>query len=184
MSNMINPLLAKVKLPGKVFQLPSKGVFYEPGVLADSVRNAEIQVKPMSAMIELKIRSADLLLSTKIIQEICQECAPEILKPEMLVSQDVDALFIFLVMATYGNLKTIKAMHNCQKAEVHDYQVDLDPIVSNPRNSVLDHKDMLYQVDLDNGQSVRLKSVLFTDSVDMVVLRQQLSYHGVVPNFR
>ena len=171
----LNPLLTKVKLPGRVFQLPSKGLFYPPGVLAESVKDGEVQVKPMSALVELKIRSADLLISTKVIREVCSECAPEILKPELMLSTDVDALFLFLVASTYGNEKQIRSIHNCEKAEVHDYTVNLDPIISNPRNSVLNHKDILYSLELDNGQVVNLKPVLFTDAVDMVVMRQAIT---------
>lgn len=173
--NAFNPLLAKVKLPGRVFQLPSKGLFYQPGVLADSVHNAEIQIKPMSALVELKIRSADLLISAKIIREVCAECAPEILKPEALIAKDVDALFLFLVASTYGNSKTIRSIHTCETAEVHDYIVDLELIINAPNNSVLDHKDMIYSIDLDNGQTVNLRPVVFTDSVDMLLLRQGVS---------
>lgn len=171
----INPLLAKVKLPGRVFQLPSKGLFYPPGVLSDTVKDGEIQVKPMSALVELKIRSADLLISTKIIREITQECAPEILYPEKLLSIDVDALFVFLVASTYGNKKSIRSMHDCDGADIHDYMIDLDPIIANPRNKCLDHLDMLYQCDLDNGQTVYLKPVLFNDAIDMMVLRQSIN---------
>lgn len=171
----LNPLLAKVKLPGRVFQFPSKGIFYQPGVLADSVRNGEIQVKPMSALVELKVRSADLLISTKVIREVCLECAPEILKPEFLLSTDVDALFVFLVASTYGNDKTIRAVHDCDKAEVHEYIIKLDQIIADPRNKLLDHKDMLYSCDLENGQSVKLKPVLFNDAIDMMVLRQAIT---------
>ena len=171
----LNPLLAKVKLPGRVFQFPSKGLFYPVGVLADSVRNGEIQVKPMSALVELKVRSADLLISTKVIREVCLECAPEILKPELLLSTDVDALFVFLVSATYGNDKTVRSIHDCDNAEVHEYIIKLDPIISDPRNRVLDHKDMLYSCDLENGQSVKLKPVLFNDAIDMMVLRQAIA---------
>jgi hypothetical protein len=170
----LNPLLAKVKLPGRVFQLPSKGVFYPPGVLAETVVNGEVEVKPMSALVELKIRSADLLISSKIIREVCAECAPEILKPEVLLAQDVDALFLFLVASTYGNLKTIKAVHDCENADVHDYEVNLEPIIANPRNKILDHRDVLLSVDLDNGQTVKLKPVTFADAVDMMLLRQAI----------
>jgi hypothetical protein len=139
------------------------------------VLNGEIQVKPMSALVELKIRSADLLISTKIIREVCTECAPEILKPEMLLSKDVDALFLFLVASTYGNQKSIRSMHNCENAEVNDYMVDLEPMISNPRNESLEHRDILYGLDLDNGQIVKLRPVIFTDAVDMLLLRQAVS---------
>lgn len=171
----LNPLLAKVKLPGRVFQLPSKGLFYPKGVLADHVSNGEVQVKPMSALVELKVRSADLLISTKVIREICSECVPEILKPELLLSRDVDGLFLFLIASTYGNEKTIKAMHTCKEADVHDYSVNLEPIINNPRNKVLDYKEVLMSIELPNGQIVNLKPVLFNDGIDMMLMRQAIS---------
>lgn len=174
-ANALNPLLAKVKLPGRVFQLPSKGLFYQPGVLAETAKTGEVQIKPMSALVELKIRSADLLISTKIIREVCNECAPEILKPEQLLSKDVDALFLFLVASTYGNQKSVRSMHTCEAAEVHDYMVDLEPIINTPNNQLLEHRDMVYSIDLDNGQTVKLKPVIFTDAIDMLLLRQAVS---------
>lgn len=176
----LNPLLMKVKLPGKVFQLPSKGIFYPPGVLADTVTNGEIEVKPMSALVELKVRSADLLISTKVVREICTECIPSILKPEQLLSRDIDALFLFLVASTYGYDKSIKAIHDCDKAEVHDYTINLESIINNPRNQILDHKEVLFSVELDNGQVIELRPVLFNDSIDMMLMRQQVAQKEVV----
>jgi len=171
----LNPLLAKIKLPGRVFQLPSKGLFYPVGMFAESVKDAEVQVKPMSALTEIKVRSADLLYSAKVIGEVCAECVPEILKPELLLSKDVDALFLFLVAATYGNTKTIKSMHNCKKSEAHDYQVDLEKIIGSPNNKILEHRAVLYRCELPNGQVVNLKPVSFQDSIEMMLLRQAIS---------
>lgn len=171
----LNPLLAKVKLPGRVFQLPSKGLFYEPGILAESVKDGEIQVKPMSGLTELKVRSADLLISNKVISEICVECCPDIVKPEQLLAKDVDALFLFLLASTYGNQKSIRSIHDCAKAEVHDYMIDLNQIISNPNNKMLDYRDTILTCDLPNGQVVKLRPVKFIDSVDMLLLRQAIS---------
>lgn len=171
-----NPLLSKVKLPGRVFALPSKGIFYKPGeVLAEHVQNGEIQVKPMSALTEIKMRSADLLISGKVIREVCQECAPEIINPDLLLSKDVDALFVFLVASTYGSQKSIRSIHSCEKAEPHDYMISLDQIIMNPHNECLAHKDMLYSVDLPNTQRVILKPVTFNDSLFMMTLRQEIA---------
>lgn len=170
----LNPLLSKVKLPGRVFQFPSKGIFYEPGVLAESVKDGEIHVKPMSALTELKVRSADLLLSTKIIREVCGECAPEILKPELLLAKDVDALFLFLVASTYGNKKTIRSIHGCKEAEFHDYEIDLEPVLANPRNGMLEHRDVVFSVELNNGQTVKLRPVTFMDAIEMMLARQRI----------
>lgn len=176
----LNPLLAKVKLPGRVFQLPSKGIFYAPGVLADSVRDGEVQVKPMSALVELKVRSADLLISTKVIREICAECVPDILQPEKLLARDVDGLFLFLIASTYGNEKTIKAVHDCENGEIHEYLINLEPIINNPRNKVLDHKEVLFSTELSNGQIVMIRPVQFTDAIDMMLMRQQIAQKEMI----
>jgi hypothetical protein len=171
----LNPLLGKVKLPGRVFQLPSKAIFYAPGVLADTVKDGEIQVKPMSALTELKIRSADLLISTKILGEVCSECAPEILQPGKLLSKDVDALFTFLVVSTYGTDKKIRAHHDCKEGKWEDYTVNLEPILSNPRNESLNHRDVLFSCDLPNGQVVKLKPVTFDDAIELLNMRAELT---------
>lgn len=171
-----NPLLGRVKLPGRVFNLPSKGVFYLPGdVLAESVKDGEIQVKPMSALAEIKLRSADLLMSGKVLKEICDECAPEILNPSKLVTKDVDALFTFLVMATYGAEKSIKSIHNCEGAKTHDYSIMLDTIVNDPKNQALNHRDITYSVEISTGQKVSLKPVTFSDSVELLNIRQAIA---------
>lgn len=170
-----NPLMQKTKLPGKVFQLPSMGAFYEKGVLADTVMNGEVQVKPMSALTELKIRTADLLISGKVWAEVCEECVPDVLQPINLVAKDVDALFCFLIISTYGPSKEIKAIHDCVGAKMHDYKIDLDKIISEPNNSALTHKDMLYRCDLSNGQTVHLKPVTYEDSILLMNIRSEIN---------
>lgn len=171
---MSNPLLAKVKLPGRIFQLPSKGIFYEAGVLASHVRDGEIEVQPLSALAELKLRSPDMLFSGRAIREICQECIPDIIKSESLVSKDVDAIFCFLRIVTYGPDMTIRSVHECGKHEVHDYTVNIETITLNPNNKMLDHMDVLYNLILSNGQNVVLKPVTFQDAIDMSHLQNEV----------
>jgi len=50
MSNNQNPLLAAIKMPGRVFQLPSRGIFYKDGELDETCKNGEIHVQPLSAL--------------------------------------------------------------------------------------------------------------------------------------
>lgn len=171
---MVNPLLQKVKLPGRVFALPSMGVFYGPGVLAPDVKDGEVHVSPMSALMEMKIRSADLLYSGKILKDMCAECAPEILQPSKLVSKDVDALFVFLRIATYGPQMQLSSMHSCKNAETHTYEVGIEEILANPNNSVLKHKEALYQVALQNGQVVNLRPCTYEDSLRIMHLKLEL----------
>lgn len=171
---MSNPLITHAKLPGRMFQLPSKGLFYEKGVLAPHVTNAEIQVHPMSALAEMKLRTPDLLFSGRAIREVCAECVPDILLPERLVSKDIDALFCFLRIATYGSVMNVTAVHTCPGAEPHSYAVNLDEIIMQPNNAVLDHRDISYRLILLTDQTVNLRPVTFLDSLDVMHLRQEL----------
>ena len=171
---MTNPLLQySTKLPGRIFQLPSKGIFYPPGVLAPSVKDGEIKVLPMSALAEMKLRSADLLFSGQALSEVCNECIPEVLQPNMLVSHDVDAIFCYLKIVTYGSEMQIKSIHDCQGAQYYDYTVNIENIVMDPRNGALMNHDILYQVKLDNF-TVKLRPVAFADTLEMTHLRNDL----------
>lgn len=175
MSNTMNPLLIKVKLPGKVYALPSKGLFYPPGVLDASVTDGEIQVHPMSALAEMKLRSADLLFSGKVIREVCRECAPEILKPEALLTQDVDALFAFLRQVTYGETHTVSAMHTCDDAKLHEYKINMSPLLAKPNNSILAHRDEIYKITLSNEQIVHAKPSTYLEAMQSVHMRSEVN---------
>jgi hypothetical protein len=170
-----NPLLSKLKLPGRIFQLPSKGVFYnDKGILSDSIKDGEIEVLPLSALAEMKLRSPDLLFSGKAIREICQECIPGIIKPECLISKDIDAIFCFLRIVTFGNQMKVKSFHSCENGKLNEYIVDVEQIISNPNNTCLDFIDTLYSYKISNGQDIKLKSIAFQDIIDMTHLQIQI----------
>ena len=54
-----NPLLSKVKLPGRVFQLPSLGAFYQNGELDPAVKDGELHIHPMTALTEINLKNPD-----------------------------------------------------------------------------------------------------------------------------
>ena len=170
-----NPLLINVSMPGRVFTLPSKGVFYKEGVLsANAQKMGEIEVKPMSGLAELKLKSADLLFTGRALQEICNECIPDIIRADQLTTKDIDALFIYLRMATYGNEFAIDYTHTCKNAKTHSYTISLETIVSNLHNAGLsDTKELLFAVKLSNGQEVKLKPMTFEDSLRIIHMRQE-----------
>lgn len=173
---MSNPLLAKVKLPGRVFQLPSKGIFYEAGILSEKAsKEGEIEVKAMSALSEITLKSADLLYTGRALQEICNECVPDIIKSDKLSTKDVDALFIFLRMATYGNLFEVTSTHDCDNAEKHSYMIPLEEIIATPNNESLNGSvDILFSIKLENQQEVKLKPISFEDSMTIIHKSQQI----------
>jgi hypothetical protein len=170
---MTNPLLQKTKLPGRIFQLPSKGIFYKQGVLAEHVRDGEVEVQPMSALAEMKLRSPDMLFSGRALREICLECIPDILKPDELVSKDVDAIFCFLRIVTYGPIMEFRSVHNCPNRQIHEYKSSLENITLKPNNKILEHADVLYTFKLSNEQTIKLRPVRFQDAVEMLHLQQE-----------
>lgn len=171
---MTNPLLSRVKLPGRVFQLPSKGKFYGDGMFATHVRNGEVEVRPMSGLLELKVKTPDLLYSGRVLPEICAECAPDILRPNDLVTRDVEALFCFLRAVTYGSEMVIPYQHGCKDAKEHNYKVNLDEIIAAPNNEKLDNLMVLNEVEVPNKQKVKICPVRFNDAMKLVHLRAEI----------
>lgn len=171
---MSNPLLSRVKLPGRIFQLPSKGSFYQPGMFAEHVRNGEVEVKPMSGMLELKVKTPDLLYSGRVLTEICAECVPDILKPNELLTRDVEALFCFLRAVTYGSMMTVTYQHDCRDAKDHNYKVNLDEIIIAPNNSNLDNLNVASEVSLPNQQKAKICPVKFIDAMRLIHIRTEI----------
>lgn len=171
---MSNPLLSKVKLPGRIFQLPSKGLFYEPGVLADHITDGEIEVQALSAIAEMKLKSPDMLFTGRAVREVVLECIPDILIPELLISKDVDAIFCFLKIVTYGSIMNIKSTHSCNERKVHTYNVNIEDIILNPNNEALDKEFDIFKEVLSNEQVIFYKPVRFLDTINIAHARQNI----------
>lgn len=111
---MSNPLLSGIKLPGRIFQLPSKGLFYKNGELAENVKDGEIHVRPMSAIDEIHLKNPDQQYSGTAIDEVFAKCIEGVLKPSELLAKDIDALMIYLRTVTYGEHYEFVAVHPCK----------------------------------------------------------------------
>jgi hypothetical protein len=171
MSEKINPLLAKVKMPGRVFALPSQGLLYKNNELFPTVVNGEVQVKNMSAIAEIKMRSADLLFSGRAIEEIILECISEIKNPFQLFSKDVDAILCFLRIATYGQFFEIELKHDCATAKQHTIAIDLEKIAAAalPLTPEIIEK---YTVSLSNGQVVHMTPMRYSSLIDLLQIQK------------
>lgn len=99
-----NPLLKKIKLPGKRFRLPSRGLFYTDGELKDTVVDGEIEIFSMSTTDEITLRTPDYLFSGEAIEKVFKRCIPEVEKPLKLLSRDVDYLLTALRVVSYGDV--------------------------------------------------------------------------------
>jgi hypothetical protein len=167
-----NPLLAKVKLPGRVFQLPSRGALYTNGELASSVTNGEIHVHPMSALDEIVIKNPDLLFNGSAIETVFKTCVPDIVKPHELFGRDVDAVMLFLRLVTYGSNYELHRIHTCDNAKSHSYAVNLEQQLQ-----TMEYLDpaiitQQYTVDLGNEQQVLIQPVRYRHLLEIVKLNE------------
>lgn len=167
-----NPLLAALKLPGRIFQLPSKGMFYKNGELADNIKDGEIHVQSMSALDEINIKNPDQLFSGAAVNTVFKQCIQGIEKPSELLSKDVDAIMIFLRAITYGPSYEFTARHTCDGAKDHSYAADLDVLISKMQMIDPTLVESLYTVNLSNGQVVKLRPNRYQHVLDLIRLNE------------
>lgn len=162
-----NPLLKSLRLPGETFRLPSQGVFYQSGVLDESVKNGEVEVFPLTTIDEIIFSTPDKLLSGKAIEEVFSRCVPQIRDPKSLSSKDVDFLLVCLRMVSFGKEMEIVYEHNCENAKSHVYNVNLQKMISNAKPIDPTTVGVEYTTVLPNGQNVQLKPLTYGDVVGL-----------------
>lgn len=165
MENTNNPLMAKIKLPGRTFQLPSRGALYNDGELKG--QEGEIHVHAMSMLAEISLKNPDLLFNGKALNQVFAECIPEIKKPTELYGRDIDAIMYFLRLVTYGPAFEIKVKHDCEGAKEHGYTVDLEKQIQEMRFLDPTVAEEKFQVELPNGQVVKVHPVKFDHMIKL-----------------
>ncbi len=171
-----NPLVANfVKLPGRVFKLPSGGYLYKNKELREDITDGELHVRPLGTLSEIKLKSPDMLFSGQAVKEVLAECIPEILDPFELFGRDIDALMVFLRVVTYGPIFRIDAKHGCQKDEgeedglkSHSYDIDLEGIIADIRELDPTTVGAKYVVEMENQQQVTFDPVRFKHIIELL----------------
>lgn len=158
---VVNPLLDRLRIPGETFRLPSQGLFYTDGELDPSVRNGEVEVYPMTAMDEIILSTPDKLLSGKAVAEVFQRCVPTILKPEKLLSKDVDYLMACLRLVSFGPSMTVSYQHSCDNSKSHEYTVDIQNVIKRAKQIDPTSVKTDYQLAMPNGQKVTMRPLTY-----------------------
>jgi hypothetical protein len=166
-TNVINPLMQRVRIPGETFTLPSGGVFYTHGELSPEVVNGEVHVYPMTAIDELIMKSVDKVFSGDAVKEIFGRCVPSVLQPGQLSAKDVDFLLVALRKVSYGPTFEMSYTHDCEKAELHTYEVSLDEYIRgvNRLNPTTIRQQFEYKT--PNNQTIVFKPASYDDIVKM-----------------
>ena len=174
MSSTQNPLLEGLKLPGRIFQLPSRGIFYRNGELEDSIREGEVHVHPMSALDEINMKNPDQLFSGAAVNTVFRRCVPGVLKPAELLSKDVDAIMLFLRTVTYGPSYEFIAKHDCPDKKGRDlaYTTDIDTMINEMKLIDPTTVESLYTLTLPNGQVVKLRPNKYQQVLDLIRMNE------------
>ena len=163
-----NPLLASLRLPGRIFQLPSRGLFYTNGELSEGTKDGEVHVHPMSALDEINMKNPDQLFSGAAVNTVFKQCVSGIEKPSELLSKDVDALMMFLRVVTYGAGYDFAAKHLCAEGKEHTYTADIDAMIGTMKIIDPTVVTQMYTVTLPNQQVVILRPNKYQQVLDLI----------------
>jgi hypothetical protein len=172
-----NVLLDRLKLPGEVVRLPSCGLFYADGVLADDVVDGEVMVYPMSAYDDISMKNISEIINGKAINIVFARCIPQILRPDELFGKDVDMLLIMLRKVSTGPTIRISYTHNCAEGKAHKYTIPLAHIIASSKTIDPTLVDTDYTVALDNGQIVTLQPIKFKDV--LAIMKDATEYESM-----
>lgn len=164
---VVNPLLARVEMPGSTFQLPSRGLFYKNGELRDDVDMGEVHVSPMSAFDEILMKSPDQLYSGEAVDTVFRRCIKQILQPGELIAKDVDFLLVCLRQVTYGDVMEITYTHDCKDAKNNTYPISLSAFINTTKKIDPTTVGKIYTTTMKNGQVVKLHPSKFKDVIKM-----------------
>jgi hypothetical protein len=174
MTETINPLLAPIlKLPGRIFQLPSRGILYTNNELSPEVSEGEVHCKSLSAFDEITLKNPDMLFSGKALSQVLKTSIPDILLPNDLYSKDVDAIMIFLRLVTYGPEYELSVNHGCENSVSHSYIVDLEQVLQKIKYLDPTLFETEYKLMLDTGQVVRLQPVKYKHVLELLLDNQE-----------
>lgn len=178
-----NPLMSKIKLPGRTFQLPSRGAMYKNGEVEGA--EGEVHVHPMSALAEIALKNPDLLFNGKALNEVFSECIPEIKKPTELYGRDIDAIMYYLRLVTYGPDFEVRVKHDCDESKLmkdgqpakdaegyevhreHSYVVNIEEMVQKIKFLDPTVAAEEFQTTLPNGQVVKVHPVKFDHMIKL-----------------
>ena len=163
----VNPLSQFYRVPRATVSLPSRGAFYDDGVI-ELGEEAEISLLPMTAADESILKNPDALLNGEAVMSVIRSCAPAVRSPRKLFSCDVDALLVGIRAASYGASNEINTVCPACAAE-NSYTVDLEALLE-----MAEPLESRYDVVLSSGVSVAVNPSTF----DAVIKQQRAYFEG------
>ena len=125
---LTNPLAKHFRQPAIYLKLPSKGKFYAEGSL-DLAITGEIPIFPMTVKDELTLKTPDALMNGEGMINVIKSCCPNIKDPWAIPASDLDAIFIAMRLASYGQgMDITTTCPHCE--ELNEHTVDLNVMLN------------------------------------------------------
>lgn len=158
MSN--NPLQKYFRQPKLFISLPSKGLYYGPGVINGDSSN--MPVFAMTGMDEIMMKTPDALFNGEATVRVIESCCPYIKDAKRIPSLDIDTLLVAIRIATFGESMTIS--HTCKNCGTeNDFDIDLRTVIDHYAH--LDFANTIQIQDL----TVEIKPLSYQDLTDFNV---------------
>lgn len=168
-----NPLTQFYRIEKIYVSLPSGGNFYSPGVVALN-DDGEVGIKAMTAADEVLFRNPDALLNGEAIRKVIVSCVPQVNKPELLLTNDIDTLITAIRHASYGD--KLEVVAECPKCK-HENKFSLS--IENTL-STAEKLEENYPVNLSMGLTAYVRPYTFTESSKAI--RKSFEQKNIVSN--
>lgn len=144
----VNPLKQYFRQVKLYIKLPSYNTGFSNYA---TTKSGEVGIMPMTGQDEIALKNPDALLNGEALISVIKSCAPSIVDPTKLLSNDIDALITAIRYATYqDNLETLVNCPECKKANT--FKIDISQALDN-----MTYLEPEYVVNLDSGLSVFVK---------------------------
>lgn len=162
-----NPLSKFYRTATLSVKLPSRGSFYDDGVV-ELNDELEVDVLPMTAQDELILQNPDALLNGEAVTKVISSCVPDVKAPKKLLSCDIDVLMIAIRVASYGDDATMEP--SCPKCnERNSYTLNLDNLLNHAETL-----DQEYETVIDGSLTVFISPSKFEN----VMKQQKAIFHN------
>ena len=176
---MTNPLIDDLRDKDLIqtvsITLPTKGMFYEDGILAPGTDPDDLEIRAIGVMAEMYARDPFMVAAGKGLARIVSHVCPSVLRPDRLCEVDVEAILIAARLVSHGPSYQIK--HRCENPARND---DDEPVCSYESDVEIDLQktimnyepieyDEQYIVDIPEfGQKVYLKPMEYRHALNVV----------------
>jgi hypothetical protein len=172
MTENTNPLNKYFRQATVYIKLPS-GLQYPANVI-ESSKTGELAIQPMTAMDEIKFKTPDALMNGQGVVDVIQSCIPQIKDAWQIVSYDIDAVFLGIRIATYG--ETMDVTYTLPSTtEQRSHTINLPAFLEDINNQKIEHSFKI------NELTFHVAPLTYRDMnlVSLETFQQQRIYAGL-----